>query len=58
MEPYIVVEFGKETKKTKIDKENTYKPIWNEEFNFYRTKEYRVIFSLYDDNYSLDEKLG
>ncbi|XP_010256916.1 PREDICTED: elicitor-responsive protein 1-like [Nelumbo nucifera] len=61
MDPYVLIKFGNEERKSSVAKGQGKKPVWNEKFNFKAEYpgQHKVIFRVMDkDTFSADDFIG
>ena len=58
MDPYVVMEFGKQRLKTKTHKNAGKKPSWHEVFEMQRTTEETLLLHVYDQDVGKDDHVG
>ena len=58
MDPYVKIEVGSQCFKTKTHENAGKQPSWFDVFEFHRTNEEVITFTLYDDDIGKDDLIG
>lgn len=58
MDPYVVIQYGSETKKTQVHEKGGLSPKWNQTFTFDNTKSDTVHFAVWDKDTFFDDLIG
>ena len=58
MDPYVIMELGKQKFKTKVHKNAGKKPSWSEVFEMQRTTEETLLLHVYDQDIGKDDHVG